>query len=60
MEEEGTTGKKKLEVGKEGKDFEFSDVHPIRIEFVGCSGLGKDEESTADINNLVQWLYKLK
>jgi len=58
--EGGSSGKKKLQVGKEGKDFEFSDVHPIRVEFVGCSGLGKDEESAADINSLVQWLCKLK
>lgn len=54
------TGRKKLEVGKQGKDFEFSDVHPIRVEFVSCSGLGKDEESKADIENLVEWLNKLK
>lgn len=57
--EGGRTGKKKLQVGTLGKDFEFSDV-PIRVEFVGCSGLGKDEESSADINNLVEWLNKLK
>ena len=57
--EGGKTGKK-LQVGKQGKDFEFSDVHPIRVEFVSCSGLGKDEQSTADIDNLVEWLNKLK
>lgn len=55
---EGGRAGKKLEVGTPGKDFEFSDV-PIRVEFVSCSGLGKDEESLADINNLTEWLNKL-
>ena len=58
--EGGKSGKKKVEVGKQEKDFEFSDVHPIRVEFVGCSGLGKDEQSDADIDNIAQWLNKLK
>ena len=57
---EGGRSDKKFEVGTKGKDFEFSDIHPIRVEFVSCSGLGKGEESEADINNLVKWLNNLK
>ena len=57
--EGGRSGKKKIEVGTQGKDFEFSDT-AVRLEFVGCSALGKDEESAADINNVIEWFNKIK
>ena len=44
-------------LGKEGKDFEFSDL-PCRLEFVGCSARGKGEEgsSVPDIDQLKNWI----
>jgi len=54
---EGAT--KKVYLGKEGKDFEFTDIYPIKVEFMECSGLGKSEDSDGDINNIKQWICTL-
>ena len=45
--------------GREGKDFEFSDL-PLRVEFVACSARGKGEEEACqpDIATVREWLEK--
>ena len=56
---EGPKGRqtKTVFLGKEGKDFEFSDL-PCKLEFVGCSARGKGEEgsSVPDIEKLKNWI----
>jgi len=42
-------------IGKRGKDFEFSQMHPIKIEFCECSLL-KENPQIAEVEN---WLNKL-
>nr|SVE75353.1 EOG090X0C7N [Daphnia dolichocephala] len=40
-------------LGQEGKNFEFADVHPLRIEFAGASAQAEDLE------NLKKWLQSV-
>lgn len=45
-------------VGKKGKDFEFSHVHPVKVDFVECICKGESEEN-ADIKAVIEWLEKI-
>ena len=56
---EGGGTNKRVHLGKEGKDFEFSDLYPIKVEFMECSGLGKSEDSAGDIDNIKEWICTL-
>ena len=56
---EGGGASKRVHLGKEGKDFEFDDIYPIKIEFMKCSGLGKSEDSSGDIHNIKEWISTL-
>ncbi|KAI1235745.1 hypothetical protein IHE44_0001829, partial [Lamprotornis superbus] len=47
------------QLGKKGKDFEFSQL-PMKVEFVECSARGcKGEEGEADLEALEKWLVKV-
>ncbi|KZC14536.1 Signal recognition particle receptor subunit beta, partial [Dufourea novaeangliae] len=45
-------------LGKEGKDFEFSQLD-THIEFAECSAFNKDADTPADIEQLNNWLKKI-
>ncbi|XP_015122486.1 signal recognition particle receptor subunit beta [Diachasma alloeum] len=45
-------------LGKEGKDFEFDDVS-MKIEFAECSAFSKESETSAEIEQLQDWLEKI-
>lgn len=45
-------------VGKKGKDFEFSHVLPLTVEFAECSAKGQ-VEGEADIISVEKWLEKI-
>ncbi|XP_058970678.2 signal recognition particle receptor subunit beta [Pocillopora verrucosa] len=45
-------------VGKKGKDFEFSHVLPLTVEFAECSAKGQ-VEGEADITAVEKWLEKI-
>ncbi|KFP20647.1 Ovotransferrin, partial [Egretta garzetta] len=47
------------QLGKKGKDFDFSQL-PMKVEFVECSARGsKGEEGDADFEGLEKWLAKI-
>ncbi|XP_071607755.1 signal recognition particle receptor subunit beta [Heliangelus exortis] len=53
----GTGGPAQL--GKKGKDFDFSQL-PMKVEFVECSARGsKGEEGDADFEGLEKWLARI-
>ena len=45
-------------VGKKGKDFEFSHVLPVKVEFVECSAKGQ-ADGEAELTAVEQWLEKM-
>ncbi|XP_073530433.1 signal recognition particle receptor subunit beta [Phyllobates terribilis] len=56
---EGTNSPATVQLGKKGKDFEFSQL-PLKIEFLECSARdGKEEEGDANLGNVEGWLAKL-
>ncbi|XP_054022516.1 ovotransferrin [Dryobates pubescens] len=47
------------QLGKKGKDFDFSQL-PMKVDFVECSARGsKGEEGDADFEGLEKWLAKI-
>ncbi|XP_006822972.1 signal recognition particle receptor subunit beta-like [Saccoglossus kowalevskii] len=55
-----SSGSNKTYLGKKGKDFEFSHLKPIKVDFVECSARGaKSEESEGDISEIEKWLYQV-
>ncbi|XP_075572345.1 signal recognition particle receptor subunit beta isoform X1 [Pelecanus crispus] len=47
------------QLGKKGRDFDFSQL-PMKVEFVECSARGsKGEEGDADFEGLEKWLAKI-
>ncbi|NXX84400.1 SRPRB protein, partial [Urocolius indicus] len=47
------------QLGKKGKDFDFSQL-PMKVEFVECSARGsKGEEGDADFEDLEKWLARI-
>ncbi|KAK0085671.1 hypothetical protein PV325_004617 [Microctonus aethiopoides] len=45
-------------LGKRGKNFEFNDLN-TPIEFAECSAFNKDSETSADIEQIENWLKKI-
>lgn len=45
-------------VGKTGKDFEFSHVLPVTVEFTECSAKGQ-ADGEADLSAVEKWLEKI-
>lgn len=46
-------------IGKQGKDFEFSHVYPIKVDFCECSLKMENGEAEADHERIEEWLSKL-
>ena len=44
-------------IGKQGKDFEFGHVHPIKVDFCECSLKG--ENDTPEMEQIEAWLNRL-
>ncbi|XP_023244488.1 signal recognition particle receptor subunit beta-like [Centruroides sculpturatus] len=44
-------------LGKKGKDFEFGDLKPIRVEFMESSAWSEEESS--NISDIINWLAKI-
>ncbi|XP_071999524.1 signal recognition particle receptor subunit beta [Engystomops pustulosus] len=56
---EGSDSPTTTQLGKKGKDFEFSQL-PMKIEFLECSLRdSKEEEGDANLGNVEGWLAKL-
>ncbi|NXY11560.1 SRPRB protein, partial [Pteruthius melanotis] len=56
---EGSATGGPAQLGKKGKDFDFSQL-PMKVEFVECSARGsKGEEGEADLEALEKWLAKV-
>lgn len=53
------TSSKNAFIGKKGKDFEFSHVWPIKVDFCECSLRAEDEEEVHEISGLKAWMDKL-
>ena len=45
-------------IGKKGRDFEFSQVLPVKVDFVECSAKGQVDGDT-DLSTLEKWLENL-
>lgn len=45
-------------LGKHGKDFQFSDLN-TKIEFAECSAFNKDSNTSADIEEVQNWLTQI-
>ncbi|KAK6620270.1 hypothetical protein RUM44_006671 [Polyplax serrata] len=46
-------------LGKEGRDFEFSHLHPMKVDFAECSALTNDNEKECNIEELEAWIERL-
>jgi len=46
-------------IGKDGKDFEFVHVRPIRVDFCECNLRNGEDEDDVHIDDLEAWLQKL-
>lgn len=56
----GDTGNNNSFLGKRDKDFDFSDLKPLKVDFAECSAIGKDNnENKADLDELYNWLAKV-
>ncbi|KYO36086.1 signal recognition particle receptor subunit beta isoform X1 [Alligator mississippiensis] len=56
---DGSTSGGAAQLGKRGKEFDFSQL-PMKVEFVECSARGsKGDEGSADIEDLEKWLAKI-
>ncbi|XP_077344784.1 signal recognition particle receptor subunit beta [Lithobates pipiens] len=56
---ESSSSPSNTQLGKKGKDFDFSQV-PMKVEFLECSARdSKEEEGDANLSNVEGWLAKL-
>ena len=46
-------------LGKRNKDFSFSDLKPIAVDFVESIAQGKDETADTSIKQVEEWLMKV-
>lgn len=46
-------------LGKRDRDFTFSDLKPLRVDFAECSALGKGGESEPDLKQVEEWLAQI-
>lgn len=45
-------------LGKEGKNFEFSQLSPMKVEFTECICKGSEEKAT-DVESIEEWIKKV-
>lgn len=56
----GDTANNNTYLGKRDKDFDFSDVKPLKVEFAECSALGKGQSSQEpELDELYRWLARV-
>lgn len=53
--QDGSSTSTAVYVGKKGKDFEFSHVLPVKVEFAECSAKGQ-ADGEADVTSVEKWL----
>ena len=46
-------------IGKQGKDFEFTHVHPVKVEFCECNLKNEETEGEIDVSEIRAWLESL-
>lgn len=46
-------------LGKKGKDFEFSDVRGLKVDFIECSARGAKDSDAVDLEALEDWLLSV-
>ena len=59
---EGTDNKSSAKfLGKKNKDFEFSDLKPVKIEFVECSSApgSRNGDDSPDLLAVEKWLHQI-
>ena len=54
------TGNTNTFLGKQGKDFDFMDLKPLKVEFAECSALGEDKDKEkAQLGDLYSWINRV-
>lgn len=53
---DGTTGNNNSFLGKRNKDFEFSDLKPMKVQFVECSALDTSDKDQPGLMEVEKWL----
>jgi signal recognition particle receptor subunit beta len=56
---EGTTGNNNTYLGKRNKDFEFSDLRPMRVQFVECSAMDTSDKDQPGLIEVEKWFTTL-
>ena len=47
-------------LGAKGKDFKFSQLSPINVEFVECSAKGgADDDGQGELNSVEEWINRI-
>ncbi|KAL4221173.1 hypothetical protein ACF0H5_019437 [Mactra antiquata] len=54
-----SAGNNNTYLGKRDKDFSFSDLKPLHIEFTECSALSKHSDMEPDLKSVEEWLTKI-
>lgn len=56
---DGTTGNNNSYLGKRSKDFEFSDLKPMKVQFVECSAVDTSDKDQPGLMEVENWLSTL-
>ncbi|XP_045163614.1 signal recognition particle receptor subunit beta-like [Mercenaria mercenaria] len=54
-----SAGNNNTYLGKRDRDFTFTDLKPMRVEFAECSAQGKNSESEPDLKQVEEWLSRI-
>ncbi|XP_071446176.1 signal recognition particle receptor subunit beta [Hetaerina americana] len=46
-------------LGKQGKDFNFDHLYPIKVEFFESTALNKNPDNPPDVDSITSWLHKV-
>jgi len=56
----GDTGANNAFLGKQGKDFDFMDLKPLKVEFGECSALGEGKSTeNPELSDLYTWINRV-
>lgn len=58
LEGHSTTSNNNTFIGKPNKDFDFADISPLKVDFVECSALNKEDDSLG-LTQVYEWLEKI-
>lgn len=56
---DGTAGNNNSYLGKRSKDFEFSDLKPMKVQFVECSAVDPSDKDQPGLMEVENWLSTL-